>query len=101
MVYRQYVKNDENHDNLMENLTVQDIDLPPTVNIQGGYYFYILFTGMSIHQTHWTKLTIDAEAKYQVHAFMRRENASQGLTFTESHVNDLDDIFPDADNKST
>jgi hypothetical protein len=38
-----------------------------------------------------------AEVKDRVHALTRRANAKRGLTFTDSHGNNLDELYPDAD----
>jgi hypothetical protein len=38
-----------------------------------------------------------AEVKDRVHALARRANAKRGLTFTNSHSDDLDELYPGAD----
>jgi hypothetical protein len=93
--YGQYVQTHEKHDNTMRARTVGAIALRPTGNQQGGYYFYSLLSGRRLHRTHWTELPMPAEAKDRVHALARRANARRGLTFTDSHNNDLDELYPD------
>ena len=56
---------------------------------------------MRLHQTHWTDPPMPADSKYQLHAFTRRVDSSWGLTFTENHIDNLDELFTDADEEST
>jgi hypothetical protein len=80
----------------MEARTVGAIALRPTGNEQGSYYFYSLMSGKRLHRTHWTELPMPAEVKDRVHALARRAHATRGLTFTDSHGNDLDALYPAA-----
>jgi hypothetical protein len=95
--YGQCVQTHEKHDNTMKARTVGALALHPTGNQQGGHYFYSLMSGQRLHRTHWTELPMPAEVKDRVHALVRRANAKRGLTFTDSHGNNLDELYPDAD----
>ena len=65
-----------------------------------SYYFYSLLSGMRLHRTHWTPLPMPAEVQDRVHALARHANAHRGLSFTDGHGNDLDELFPDDDSDS-
>jgi hypothetical protein len=96
--YGQYIQTHEKHDNTMTTRTIGALALRPIGNQQGGYYFYTsLMSGQRLHRTHWTELPMPAEVTTRVHALARRANANQGLTFTDSHGNDLDLLYPGDD----
>jgi hypothetical protein len=95
--YGQYVQTHEKYDNTMKARTAGALALRPTGNQQGGHYLYILMSGQRLYRTHWTELPMPAEVKDRVHALTRRANAKRGLTFTDSHGNNLDELYPDAD----
>jgi hypothetical protein len=59
--------------------------------------FFSLMSGKRLHRTHWTELPMPAEVKDRVHALARRAHVTRGLTFTDSHGNDLDALYPAAD----
>jgi hypothetical protein len=95
--YGQYVQTHEKHDNAMTTRTIGALALRPTGNQQGGYYFYSLMSGQRLHRTHWTELPMPAKVTTLVHDLARRANANRGLTFTGSHGNDLDLLYPGDD----
>jgi hypothetical protein len=95
--YGQYVQTHEKHGNTMTTRTIGALALRPTGNQQGGYYFYSLMSGQRLHRTHWTELPMPAEVTTRVHALAHRAHANRGLTFTDSHGNDLDLLHPDDD----
>jgi hypothetical protein len=95
--YGQYEQTHKKHDNTMTTRTIGALALRPTGNQQGGYYFYSLMSGQRLHRTHWTELPMPAKVTTRVHALPRRANASRGPTFTNSHGNGLDLLYPGDD----
>jgi hypothetical protein len=95
--YVQYVQTHEKHDNTMTTRTISALALRPTGNQQGSYCFYSLVSGQRLHRTHWTELPMPAEVATRVHVLARRAHANRGLTFTGSHGNDLDLLYPGDD----
>jgi hypothetical protein len=97
VAFGQYAQTHEKHDNSMEARTVGAIALCPTGNEQGSYYFYSQMSGKRLHRTHWTELALPAKVKDRLPVLARRAHATGGLTFTDSHGNDLDALFPVTD----
>ena len=62
----------------------------PTGNVQGGYYFISLATGLRITRREFTKLTMTSEVVDQVHQHARRAKANKKkIRFTDSMNRDL------------
>jgi hypothetical protein len=97
VAFGQYAQTHEKHDDSMEARTVGAIALCPTGNEQGSYYFYSQMSGKRLHRTHWTELALPAKVKDRLPVLARRAHATGGLTFTDSHGNDLDALFPVTD----
>ena len=97
MEYCQSVQTHEQHKNTIATRPIGALALRPTGNQQGGYYFYSLMSGQRLHRTHWTELPMPAEVRDRVHALARRARANRGLSFTDSDGNDLDVLYPEAD----
>jgi hypothetical protein len=85
----------------MTTRTISALALRPTGNQQGSYYFYSLVSGQRLHRTHWTELPMPVEVATRVHVLARRAHANRGLTFTGSHGNDLDLLYPGDDGDDT
>ena len=54
--FGEYVHTHEDKDNSLDSLTLEALDIRPTGNIQGGYYFLNLHTSCVITRFTWTAL---------------------------------------------
>jgi hypothetical protein len=87
------VQTHEKYNNSMTTRTIGALALRPTGNQQGGYCFYL--SGQRLHRTHWTELSMPADARDRVHTLARGARAHRGLTFTGGHGNNLDALYPE------
>ena len=53
--------------------TTGAIALRPTY-VQGGYFFYSLYTGRVLNRNHWTKLPVPTDVIERVHVLVRGSN---------------------------
>lgn len=95
-----YVQTHEEHNNSMATRTISTIDLCPTGNVQGGYYFYSLTTGRCLNCNHWTALPVPIDAIDRIHKLTRRNGATNGITFADRHHNIIADDDDNSNNDS-
>jgi hypothetical protein len=60
----------------MDTRTTGAIDLCPTGNSQGGFYFYSLNTGRVLRRNHWTTLPMPGEVITRLHTIAKRNPAN-------------------------
>lgn len=65
--FGQYVQTHEVTNNTMRARTIGALDLRPTGNIQGGYYFLSLLTGRRINRRHATPLPMPDDVITRIH----------------------------------
>jgi hypothetical protein len=95
--YGQYVQTHEEHDNSIQSRTIGALALRPTGNIQGGYYFMSLSSGLRINRRNWTPLPMPEEVISQVHRMARRSRIKRHLVFQNRRNDDLDVMYPPTD----
>jgi hypothetical protein len=80
------VQTHEQHDSFMNTRTTGALDLRPTGNLQGGFYFYSLNTGCVLRHNHWMVLPMPGDVITHVHETARCNPANvSGL-----HILDCD-----------
>ena len=92
--FGQYVQTHEEHDNSMQSRTIGAIALRPTGNIQGGYFFLSLHSGLRINRRTWTPLPMPEEVVSQLNRMARRSRAKRNLLFQNRQNADLDLLYP-------
>ncbi len=78
-----YAQVHDDHDNTMATRTTGAIAMRPTGNVQGGYYFMSLTTGLRLTRNHWTVLPMPQEVIDRVHNLARRARANRNLLFAD------------------
>ena len=91
--FGKYIKTHEYHNNITGNARmIGSLALRPTVNDQGGYYFYSLRTDRKINCNRCTPLTMPDDVISRIHALAK--NDPMGITFTgrnEKEIKEYDD----------
>ena len=84
--FGEYVQTHESHNKSTGNTRkIGYLALRPTVNEQGGYYFYSLSTGRTINCNRCTPLPIPDNVISHIHSLSK--NDPTGITFADSNEN--------------
>ena len=75
--FGEYVHTHEEHDNTMDSCSCAAIELRPTGNAQGGYYFMSLHSGARINRNRWTALPLPSAVKLAIEQLTK--NNPKGL----------------------
>ena len=88
--FGEYVQTCYSHDKITGTaLTIGYLALRPTINYQGGYYFYILSTGMEKNLNLCTPLPMPDDVISRIHALA--QNVPMGITFTNRNENEIEE----------
>ena len=88
-----YVQTHEEHDNIIQSLTIGSIPLRPTGNSQGGHFFLSLPTVQRIFKIHWTDLPIHKDTINQFHVLSICIHLDPGIAFLWRDGTPIDKVW--------